>query len=127
VSLARGESVSAADLFAIVAGEFMVALGVWFFWRALLVRIIADDNGLTVVNYAKTLHLPWADIRSFEVGGGYWGIGARLGNGQLITLNAVQKANAARWLHRRTRADRVIDELNSLLLVPRTSSRPHPL
>ena len=102
------------EVFWVVVGEVLVALGAWFFWRATLARIEANEVGLIVVNYTHTVRLAWDQIESFEVGGGYFGIAARLRDGHVLTLNAIQKANAATWTGTKTRAVWVVAELNAL-------------
>ena len=89
--------------------------GTWFCYRGARLRLLADKDGVSIVNFIKTYRFGWDEIDRFEVGGGYWGIAVRLLSGRLITMNAIQKANISTWFRWPTRADRVVQELNGLL------------
>jgi hypothetical protein len=109
VTLFRGDFGDAA-----FAGFDAVAIGAFavLMWRQSRLRIVANEECLTVVNYLSTSHLPWTSIDRFDSSTGYFGIRAIMKDGRIVSLNAVQKWNLAVWLHRLTRADVIANELN---------------
>jgi hypothetical protein len=112
VSLFRGSPDKAAEwlILALMAGGFAA-----FLWRQSQLRVIADDKGLTVVNYLSTHRLAWSEIERFDSRYGYYGILAVTKDGRVIRLNALQKSNVASWLNLRVRADNIASELNAQL------------
>lgn len=97
-----------------------LAVGYWFLVIKVLLRprLIAGRNGLTVINYASRRDIAWDEIDGFDLGsdGGYRGIRIRLrGQGGDVLANAVQTWRLATWMGRRTRADRVVEELTERL------------
>jgi hypothetical protein len=112
VSLFRGSPDKAAEwsFLALMAGGFAA-----FLWRQSQLRVIADDKGLTVVNYLSTNRLAWSEIERFDSRYGYYGILAVTKGGRVIRLNALQKSNLATWLNLRVRADNIASELNAQL------------
>jgi hypothetical protein len=109
VSLFRGDFGDAA-----FAGFDVVAAGAFaaLMSRQSRLRIVANEEDLTVVNYLSRFHLPWTSIARFDSSTGYFGIRAIMKDGRIVSLNAVQKWNLAVWLHRLTRADVIANELN---------------
>jgi hypothetical protein len=103
-------------VFLAVFGGTMVGL--------LRARIVADDAGVTVVNYLSTKRFRWDEIDRFEVGFAYWGITLVPRAGSPMKVNAVQKANLYHWLGVRRRADRIVDELNAILRARTIPMRP---
>jgi hypothetical protein len=59
INLAVQKAWAFALLFALIGG----GLGVWY----LRARVTADTDGLHVRNAWRTVHLPWADVRSLDV------------------------------------------------------------
>jgi hypothetical protein len=57
----------------------------------------------------------WDSIERFDPSFGYWGIQVITKDGNVISLNAIQKWNIWVWLHRFTRADQIANELNERL------------
>lgn len=112
VSLFRGSLDEAAEwiIVALVEGGFAALL-----WRQSQLRVIADDKGLTVVNYFSTHPLAWSEIERFDSSYGYFGIVVVTKGGRVIRLNALQKSNLAKWLNLRVRADNIASELNAKL------------
>ena len=132
VSLFRGSPDEAADwiITALINGVIAGLL-----WRQSRLRVIADDEGLTVVNYFSTHRLAWSEIERFDSRYGYYGIRAITKSGRVIRLNALQKSNLATWLNLRVRTDNIASELNAQLLhataergqdAPPTDSNSHP-
>jgi hypothetical protein len=113
LSLFRGSPDEAAQwiFLALMTGGFAA----WM-WRQSQVRVIADDRGLTVVNYFSTHRLAWSEIERFDSSYGYFGIAVVTKGGRVVRLNALQKANVASWLNLRVRADNIASELNARLL-----------
>jgi hypothetical protein len=111
----------AQDRVSVVGGvaSFVGIYGITFLLltRVLLrPRIVAGDDGVTVVNFVgKGRRAEWRDIDGFSVGAGYFGISIHLKSGGILIANAVQKSNLMRWLRRPTRADNVVAELNGEL------------
>jgi hypothetical protein len=61
------------------AGFAMAAVGIWlllaaFVSRMTRARLVAEESGLTVINYLHTYSLRWHEIRGFRVAGAYWRI-----------------------------------------------------
>jgi len=112
VSLFRGSPDEAAEwvIVALMEGGFAALL-----WRQSQLRVIADDKGLTVVNYFSTHRLAWSEIERFDSSYGYFGIVVVTKGGRVIRLNALQKSNLAKWLNLRVRADNIASELNAKL------------
>ena len=89
----------------ILGGLF--ALGGWRL--ALVPQIAAAESGIVVDNpFGRTI-VPWDDVA--DVVPGYAGLIIRRRDGRAVTAWAVQKANASKWMHRRTRADEVAEGL----------------
>jgi Bacterial PH domain len=112
VSLFRSSPAEAAEwmFVALINGGFVA-----FLWRQSQLRVIADDMGLTVVNYFSTRRLAWSEIERFDSSYGYFGIVVVTEGGRVIRLNALQKSNLAKWLNLRVRADNIASELNARL------------
>jgi spore maturation protein SpmB len=112
VSLFRGSPDEAAEwlILALLSGGFAA-----FMWRQSQLRVIADDTGVTVVNYFSTHRLAWSEIERFDSSYGYFGIVVVTKGGRVIRLNALQKSNLAQWLNLRVRADNIASELNAKL------------
>jgi hypothetical protein len=94
---------------------------------SLRVRIVADDRGVEVVNYVSRHRFRWEEIDRFEVGFAYFGITVVPKQGPPIKANAVQ--NLYHWLKQQGRADRIVGELNGLLVersVPSILPPPPP-
>jgi hypothetical protein len=105
-----------------------VALGCLMLF-SLRVRIVADDRGVEVVNYASRHRFRWEEIDRFEVGFAYFGITVVPKQGPPIKANAVQKSNLYHWLRQQGRADRIVEELTGLLVersVPSILPPPPP-
>jgi hypothetical protein len=112
VSLSRGSPDDAA-LWMFLA--LMEGGGAALLWRQSRLRVVADDEGLTVVNYFSTHRLAWSEIERFDSSYGYFGILAVTKSGRVIRLNALQKSNLASWLNLRVRADNIASDLNAQL------------
>jgi hypothetical protein len=99
-------------------GLIVGAIVIVFSCGALLlirVKVVADHDGIQVVNYVSRRRFAWDDIERFEVGFAYWGVTLVPRSGAPIKLNAVQKSKACHWMHKRGRADIAVDELNTFL------------
>jgi len=83
------------------------AVGVWR-W-AYVPKISLVEDGVDVRNRVSTRFVPYGQIDSATPGWG--GIRLRTKSGETVVMFAVQKANASNWLHRRTRADVVCEEI----------------
>jgi hypothetical protein len=83
VSLFRGSPDKAAEwmMVALMAGGFAA-----FLWRQSQLRVIADDKGLTIVNYLSTHRLAWSEIERFDSRYGYYGILAVTKDGRVIRV-----------------------------------------
>src|SRR5262245_49927438 len=68
-------------------------------------RLVAADDGVTVVNPLRTVRLRWDEIERFEAGRQLHVV-LRGGRG-VVGVWSVQAANAARMLGRTSHADRV--------------------
>lgn len=102
---------------------FFVSVGLLFV-RVSRARLVADDAGVEVINYLSTRRFRWAEIDRFEVRSAYIGISLILRSGETVKVNAIQKSNLYTWLHKRGRADKVLEELNALLAEHRSTSVP---
>jgi Bacterial PH domain len=109
----------------IVVAVLVIALGVLQLFL-LRVRLVADDDGVEVVNYLSRRRYAWEEIDRFEVGYAYLGITFVPWTGPPIKVNAVQKTNLYHWLRKPGRADRVVEELNGLLAERRRPPVPPP-
>jgi hypothetical protein len=99
--------------FALGAGIFVLfGLGCL---RAGVLKVVASEHGLRVVNYFRTYALGWDEIESFSAANANLGVSAKLSSGQIIRLNAIQKANLTTWMQEESWADAVADELNEQL------------
>ena len=81
----------------------IVAFGVWR--NAFVAHVACMPEGLRVRNASSEVVIPWAEIVSVKPT--YWGLWITERDGRIVTARAVQKSNAATWLRRRTRADRI--------------------
>ena len=75
-------------------------------------RVVAAEDGVTVVNPFRTVRLRWDEIERFEAGRQLHVV-LRDGRG-VVGVWSVQAANAARMLGRTSHADRVAEDLNRL-------------
>ena len=112
-SFADGSDAERALTIAIAAGITVFGILQLLVLRA---RVVADDAGVEIVNYVSRRRIAWDDIERFEVGFAYWGITLVPRSGPPMKVNAIQKTNLYHWLGRRGRADRVVEELNALML-----------
>ena len=87
-----------------------LVLGAWRF--GLYPSVTATTDGITVRNPLGTTHVPWNDVVS--VSPGYSGLEITRTDGTTVIVSAVQEANAAAWLGRRTRSKLVAAELMQL-------------
>ncbi|MFE0174068.1 hypothetical protein ACFWZ2_17280 [Streptomyces sp. NPDC059002] len=71
--------------------------------------VAITDDRVTVRNLGLVDWIPLSDIASVEAG--YSGLTITAHDGRVVRGRAVEKPNYARWLGRRTRADRVVDEI----------------
>ena len=85
----------------------LFALGGWRF--ALVPQITADESGIVVDNPFGRTVVSWDDVA--DVVPGYGGLAVRRRGGRAVVAWAVQKANASKWIHKRTRADEVAEAL----------------
>ncbi|MFJ2773218.1 hypothetical protein [Streptomyces sp. NPDC087300] len=69
---------------------------------------ITEDR-LVVRNLGLLDWIPLQEIKSVEAG--YGGLTITAHDGRVLRARAVEKPNYARWLGRRTRADRVVEEI----------------
>jgi hypothetical protein len=115
----------AERLWTIVVALAIVALGVLQL-LVLRAKLVVDEAGVEVVNYASRRRFRWEEVDRFEVGFAYWGISLVPRTGPPVKVNAVQKTNLYHWLHRRGRADRIVEELNALLAERRGPAIPPP-
>jgi hypothetical protein len=102
------------SLWALLDAAFSGAAALGF-WRQSRLRIHADEEGLTIVNYLSSRRIAWTDMDRFDSSTGYLGTRLLLRDGTIVLLNALQKANAASWLGWETRADRLTKELDASL------------
>lgn len=84
----------------------------WICLRGVLLKVIASERGLKIVNFLRTQEIGWNEIAGFSSDSGYWGISVSLRSGKSVLLNAVTKSNWSTWTHRRARADAIAEELN---------------
>jgi Bacterial PH domain len=107
---------------------FALALGVLGALQLFLmrVRLVADDDGVEIVNYVSRRRFRWDQIDRFEVGFAYWGISLVPRSGPPVKVNAVQKTNLYHWLGRPGRADTIVAELNGLLAERTSPPVPPP-
>ena len=113
------------------AGFALAAVALWLLYAAFVsrmtrVRLVAEESGLTVINYLRAYSLSWSEIQGFRVAGAYWGISIDLRSGRTINANAVQKSNLMTILNVPRRADRVVAELNEELWKHRQMPAPPP-
>ena len=59
---------SALDVSGILVGlsVLVVLAALWAAWRAWRLRIVADDDGVLIVNWRNTRRLPWQSIQRFD-------------------------------------------------------------
>lgn len=98
--------------------------GSLFMFRVARARLAVDVDGFHVHNYLGTRVLSWDETDRFDVGFAYNGISLVTRGGKSITVNAIQKSNIYSLVNRRARADRIVDELNELLVQHRARSLP---
>ena len=110
----------AFSLIVMYAVYFVVV--VWTFYR---LRIVADDHGITVVNYASTRQLRWGEISGIDSRPGYSSIVIHLKDGSMVMAKALQKSNLMRLLGSGARFDQVVSQLNAEL-AERTGSSLSP-
>lgn len=79
---------------------------------ALHPRIVATDDGLTVHNPLRTVHVRWTEI--VDVGPGYDGLRIVRTTGGPVSAWAVQEANIAALLRRQTRSQVIAAEIMRL-------------
>jgi hypothetical protein len=100
-----------------VFGGLLVLSG----WRFLVIPSIAvEDEGIAVQNPFSRGVVPWNDV--VEVVPGYSGLVIRRRSGPPTVAWAVQKANAATWLKKRTRAEEVAETLMEVVQSHQRSS-----
>jgi len=88
----------------------------WWCWRAWVVALLTDPDGVTVRNFFGSHRLGWSDIERFEMpADAAWGIYLVRRSGSAIMVTAITKPPIASWFKRRTRADQAVEYLNSLL------------
>ncbi len=99
-------------------------LAVLVCWRGYVrPRIVADVEGVTIVNVLTTHVVPWSDIERFQAFD-LLTVFLLPERGGRIAVWAVQAANLARLAGRRSKADDVADELNALLRAANGSAGP---
>jgi hypothetical protein len=102
-----------------------IVLGVLQLWF-MRAKLVADDDGVEIVNWFSRRRFTWSEIDRFEVGFAYWGVSVVPAEGPPVKVNAVQKPNLLHWMGKRGRADRIVDELNALLADRRAPPIPPP-
>lgn len=110
------------------AGLGVVAIFLGFgyaVWRVATVRLSLVDSMFVVRNIFGKRAIPLPDVEHFEVGDNAWGIDLWLkAPYQKMVVHAVQKSNWAYWRGTRgtrTRADRLVDQLNGIVQSVRRS------
>jgi len=93
----------------------VVAAAVWRF--AFVPRIVLGTGSVTVYNPILHTSIDYADIETATPG--YSGLTIVGRNGRRVSAWAVQKSNAARWVHKQTRADEVAQAI-----MARVTDRP---
>lgn len=101
-----------------IVSRVAVALGgcvlSWVAYRFYIrTRVVSDSRGVTVVNPISTIVLTWSEIDRFSAGNQLVVLPAV---GDPVAAWAVQAANGARMLGRRSFADDVAADLNRLKL-----------
>lgn len=93
-------------------GTALILIGVVGCWMGVVrVRVELGSEGLVVHNPVRTRRLRLVDIDAVDPA--YEGLKLHLKNGQVVTVVAVQRWNVSLWLDRRTRSDRIADEIRS--------------
>lgn len=94
-------------------GFICLALGLAAFgWRGgIRPVVVANSAGLLVKNPGRTYRSPWSEVKGFR---GDDRLVVELRQGGEIRCWAVQRANAARMLDRRSFVDDVVDDLEEI-------------
>jgi hypothetical protein len=86
----------------------------WFFYRAAVLRVEADRDAVTLVNYSGTRRIPWSEVQRVEAGEGSFGVEVVLWSGLRVKANGVTKGVGVR-----DRAAESVDALNRMRQPPR--------
>ncbi|HEX5594594.1 MAG TPA: hypothetical protein VFX61_01020 [Micromonosporaceae bacterium] len=104
--------VSGLDLAAkVISVVLLGGLAAFTYVNALRPSITLTNSELVIRNKFKTYQIELNTI--VRVDAGYGGIGVQTKHGQVIHGWAVQKSNLARWLGRHTRADLVVEAIET--------------
>ncbi|MFF1379987.1 hypothetical protein [Streptomyces sp. NPDC058308] len=97
------------------AAEYMLACPVFLggaiagFLYSFGTSVVVTEDRLIVRNLGLVDSIPLQEIQSVEAG--YSGLTITASGGRVLRGRAVEKPNYARWLGRRTRADRVVQDI----------------
>jgi Bacterial PH domain len=109
----------------VILGVSLTVTGPMLFmygWRyGLRPCIVANDEGLIVRNPWRLYHLSWSDI--LDIQPGYSGLVIKTRWGE-IDAWAVQRAEIATWIGKRTRSDNIAEEIRVLATEKRTEHAP---
>jgi hypothetical protein len=92
---------------------FLLAIAVCAWSWAFVPYVDLTLTEVIVQNRIRKTSLPYTAIR--EIRPGYYGLRFITNDGRALTAWAVQKSNAATWMHRRTRADDLADVIRGRL------------
>lgn len=106
-SLAIGAASGPGARVALVA---LAVVGTAAYVRAATMRIVADDDGITVVRMFSTVHVPWDEVAG--VAATYEGTTVLRTEGRPVTLHTISRSRAAVSRRQRGFADEVADLLD---------------
>lgn len=92
-----------------LACPFFLAGAIVGFLYSFATSLAITEDRLIVRNLGLLDWMPLQEIKSVEAG--YGGLTITAHDGRVLRARAVEKPNYAQWLGRRTRADRVVEEI----------------
>lgn len=107
ISLAVGAASGAVARAVLVA---LAVVGAATYARAATMRIVAGDDGITVVRLLSTVRVPWDDV--VGVVASYEGTTVLRAEGRPVTLHTISRSRAAVSRHQRGFADEVAELLD---------------
>ena len=105
---ANGAGADTANRIAIIV---LGLFGAVVAWRFGAVRAIPGPHGLTVVNYATTRHLVWAEIVSIRFGPSDPWVHLDLTNGDVLAVMGIQRADGEHGMAEARRLAALVAEL----------------
>ncbi|GHH77751.1 PH domain-containing protein [Promicromonospora soli] len=105
---ATGDGADTANRIAIIVFGL---LGAVIAWRFGAVRAIPDPTGLTVVNYATTRRLAWAEIITVRFGPNDPWVHLDLADGDVLAVMGIQRADGEHGMAEARRLVALISEL----------------